>query len=108
METWHGVDLTAFERHDVWRRPDLRNLLIHLGPLIRRGVALCEVAWTAECGALGLTSLLAQRTGDATARIAGDCPTAPALRVTITLEPTCQTEQCNSLYRATTLTVEPV
>ena len=108
METWHGVDFPAFVSHGVWRRPDLRNVLIYLGPLVGRRVALCEIAWTAECGAIGLTSLLAQRTGDATARVVGDCPTAPALRVTITLEPTCHTDQDSPLYQATTLTVEPV
>ena len=62
-----------------WRRPDLRCVLIHVGAVAQatRGAALGGVAWTAEFGALGLSSLLAQRTGDATARVGGDCPTAP-------------------------------
>lgn len=108
METWDGVDLLAFEHHGVWRRPDLRAVLLHIGPLVIYRVALCEVAWTAECGALGLSSLVAQRTGDTTARIVGDCPTAPALRVTITLAPTCSTDQSPPCFHATTLNVELV
>jgi hypothetical protein len=108
METWDGVDFAAFERHRVWCRPDLRSVLIHVGPLLGLGVVLCEIGWTAECGALGMTSLIAQRTGETAARVVGDCPTAPQLRVTITLEPTCNADPGPRRYRATNLTVDSV
>jgi hypothetical protein len=82
---WDRVDMESFMRCKVWHRPDLFQTLLHLGPLVGGSVGLCEVAWTAEFGLLGLGRLSAERISETEARVCGDLLTAPALSVTLEL-----------------------
>jgi hypothetical protein len=101
---WAGVDMASFLRCDVWRRPDLFQALLHLGPLVGQTVAMGEVAWTTEFGLLGISHMAAERTSETGACVCGELLTAPALCLTLELlvVPGCAGE---TVYRATGLQV---